>query len=179
MPDITVVAAYIAAVRSQVVIIVTQVAPVISGCGVIVLIPIIAQLAPVAIDFVRVVPYVSSVFVALSKISSAIAVVMVILRHHAARTGKNHEHKARQKSFHTEILLGKRNCLPDINPRKIPGLRKKRAVKKLIAKIPQRGPIEGKQRGNREAERIFTYFIRFQNRNQPILPAIIVLLFQT
>jgi hypothetical protein len=106
MPDITVVAAYIAAVRSQVVIIVTQVAPVVSGCRVIVLIAVITQLAPVAIDFARVVPHVSPVFVALSKVSSDIAIVMVILRHHAACTGKNHEHKACQKSFHAEILLG-------------------------------------------------------------------------
>jgi hypothetical protein len=101
-----------------------QIAPVMPGCGVIVLIASIMQIAPVAIDFARVVPHVSSVFVALSNISSAIAVVMVILRHHAACAGQNHEHKARQKSFHTQILLGKLNCLPGINPHKIQGLQK-------------------------------------------------------
>jgi hypothetical protein len=86
MTDLAIIPMSIVLVGSQVPIIVTQVAPVISSCGVVVFVAIMAQLVPVTIDFPLVMPYIPVVRASFFVVSSCIAVAMVVavLCHHAA-----------------------------------------------------------------------------------------------
>jgi molybdate/tungstate transport system permease protein len=59
------------------------------------------QLAAVAVDLVLIMPYVSSVFAPLFIVSS-VAIMVVILRHHAACSRQNRQHQASQNAFHAE-----------------------------------------------------------------------------